>query len=235
MSDNKKVIVALDYTNLNDALLCVKTLNPDECRVKVGKELFTYCGPVVVEQLQSLGFEVFLDLKFHDIPHTVAKAVAAAASLGVWMVNVHASGGEVMMREAKKALEAFESPPLLTAVTVLTSMGEEDYIAAGFSGSLQERVAYLAQKTQDCGLNGVVCSAKETASLRQQCGADFLLVTPGIRPTGSALGDQKRVVTPIEAIKGGSDYLVIGRPITKSDNPLGVLRNINKDIAYIGA
>ena len=235
MTTQSPVIVAFDYSSLAQVEQMADQLDPSQCRVKVGKELFTYCGPVVVEQLQSLGFEVFLDLKFHDIPHTVAKAVAAAASLGVWMVNVHASGGEVMMREAKKALEAFESPPLLTAVTVLTSMGEEDYIAAGFSGSLQERVAYLAQKTQDCGLNGVVCSAKETASLRQQCGADFLLVTPGIRPTGSALGDQKRVVTPIEAIKGGSDYLVIGRPITKSDNPLGVLRNINKDIAYIGA
>lgn len=233
MADNKKVIVALDYTNLHDALLCAKALEPSECRVKVGKELFTYCGPVIVEQLQALGFEVFLDLKFHDIPNTVAKAVTAAAHLGVWMVNIHASGGETMMCEAKKALEIFERPPLLTAVTVLTSMGEDDYISAGFSGSLQQRVSYLAEKAQQCGLDGVVCSAKETELLRQQCGSDFLLVTPGIRPLGSMSDDQKRIVTPVEAIRGGSNYLVVGRPITKSDNPLEVLRNINKDIAYI--
>lgn len=229
--DCKKVIVALDYDNLDSALLLARQLDPQQCRLKVGKELFTYCGPAIVEALHELGFEVFLDLKFHDIPNTVAKAVTAAAELGVWMVNVHASGGLEMMKAAREALQAFgEKRPYLIAVTVLTSMGVEDLEQIGIERSAEQQVRHLAGLTQQAGLDGVVCSSQEASMLKNSFGNNFLLVTPGIRPQNSQAGDQKRIMTPTKALQAGSDYLVIGRPITKSDSPLRSLEAIVKEV-----
>jgi orotidine-5'-phosphate decarboxylase len=227
----KKIIIALDFSEKPRALDLVSKLDPENCRVKVGKEMFTRFGPQFVEQLQLLGFEVFLDLKFHDIPNTVAKAVQAAADLGVWMVNVHASGGLEMMQAAQKALVKYgEQRPLLIAVTVLTSMSEEDLKFINVNTTVQQQVVSLAKLTQQAELDGVVCSAQETGILRQQLPADFKLITPGIRPQGSNKDDQKRVVTPSEALQMGSDYLVIGRPITQSKDPLKMLEKINKSL-----
>lgn len=217
--DTKRIVVVLDFPNKEQTRELVKQLDPSRCRVKVGKELFTSCGPSYVEELISQGFDVFLDLKYHDIPNTVAKAVTAAAQLGVWMVNVHASGGRAMMEAAREAVEASSHKPLLIAVTVLTSMAESDLVEVGISCSAQEQVIRLARLAQDCGMDGVVCSAAETLSLSTQLGKDFVLVTPGIRPAGDAANDQKRVVTPEDAIAAGSHYLVIGRPITHAANP----------------
>lgn len=229
--DGKKVIVALDFDNIDAALSLARQLDPQQCRMKVGKELFTYCGPAIVKALHELGFEVFLDLKFHDIPSTVAKAVTAAAELGVWMVNVHASGGSAMMKAARDALLAFEGKrPYLIAVTVLTSMGAEDLEQIGVERSPQQQVSHLAALTQQAGLDGVVCSSQEASMLKARFGKDFLLVTPGIRPNNAASGDQKRIMTPTEALQAGSDYLVIGRPITQSDSPLGSLAAIVAEI-----
>ena len=219
-----KVIVALDFATEAQALKLVDGLDPTMCRLKVGKEMFTHMGPSFVKSLENRGFGVFLDLKFHDIPNTVARAVAAAADLGVWMVNVHASGGPRMMEAAVKALEPYGAKrPLLTAVTVLTSMDEEQLRAVGITCPLEEQVLRLATLTRDCGLDGVVCSAREAAMLRQHLGQDFKLVTPGIRPRNAELGDQIRVVTPADAIKLGSSYLVMGRPIT--------LKAVNAELA----
>lgn len=226
MSDCSPIIVALDYHDARQALAMARQLEPAKVRVKVGKELFTRAGPAVVEQLQALGFEVFLDLKFHDIPNTVAGAVRAAAELGVWMVNVHASGGSRMMRAAREALAGMAHRPLLTAVTVLTSLSAEDLAELGVSGEPSEQVCRLARLARDSGLDGVVCSAQEATLLRERCGADFLLVTPGIRPSGSAGDDQRRVVTPKQAAALGVDYMVIGRPITKADNPAVAVADI---------
>ncbi len=228
--DSKKIVVAIDKPNRSDALSLVKTLDPSLCRIKVGKELFTASGPEFVKELVALGFDVFLDLKFHDIPSTVAKAVAAAAELGVWMVNVHASGGKHMMEAALKALEAYEKPPLLIAVTVLTSMSEEELKQLGVSSSLDEHVLKLATLAKVSGLDGVVCSAREAAFLKSKLGKEFILVTPGVRPAGSEQGDQKRILTPRNAIQNGSDYLVIGRPITQSENPQKSLKMINDEL-----
>lgn len=229
--DGKKVIVALDFDNIDAALSLARQLDPQQCRMKVGKELFTYCGPAIVKALHELGFEVFLDLKFHDIPSTVAKAVTAAAELGVWMVNVHASGGSAMMKAARDALLAFEGKrPYLIAVTVLTSMGAEDLEQIGVERSPQQQVSHLAALTQQAGLDGVVCSSQEASMLKARFGKDFLLVTPGIRPNNAASGDQKRIMTPTEALQAGSDYLVIGRPITQSDSPLNSLAAIVAEI-----
>jgi orotidine-5'-phosphate decarboxylase len=230
MSD-AKVVVALDFDKKADALSFVDKVLPTDCRLKVGKEMFTYFGPDFVKQLTNKGFDVFLDLKFHDIPNTVAKAVTAAADLGVWMVNVHASGGSEMMTKAKSALDQFgEQPPLLTAVTVLTSMSESDLQGIGINRTPAEQVIHLASLTQRCGLDGVVCSAWEAESLKQLLGKSFKLITPGIRPAGSVSDDQKRIMTPQQAINVGVDYLVIGRPITKSINPREVLNEINLSI-----
>ncbi len=194
--------------------------------------MFTYFGPSFVKELVDLGFDVFLDLKFHDIPNTVAKAVTAAAKMGVWMVNVHASGGFEMMHKAKQALEQFgDKAPLLIAVTVLTSMDEVELKRLGISKSPQEQVMHLAKLTKQAGLDGVVCSAQEAEILKVALGREFKLVTPGIRPAGSDAGDQKRIMTPKEAIEAGSDYLVIGRPITQAQNPVQVLSDVNKSIA----
>ncbi|MBQ4864048.1 orotidine-5'-phosphate decarboxylase [Pseudoalteromonas sp. MMG013] len=230
--DSKKVLIALDYDNEQAALNFVKQLSPSECRLKVGKEMFTYFGPQFVKQLVDLGFDVFLDLKFHDIPNTVAKAVAAAAELGVWMVNVHASGGLEMMQKAKQALEKYgEKAPLLIAVTVLTSMDQAQLLRLGIEKTPQDQVVYLAKLAQEAGLDGVVCSAQEAKTLKMSLGGEFKLITPGIRPLGSDAGDQKRIMTPQKAIAAGSDYLVIGRPITQADDPVKTLAEINASIA----
>ena len=229
MSDIKesKVIVALDYNQESDALKFVDSVDPSLCRLKVGKEMFTYFGPAFVKKLIERRFEVFLDLKFHDIPNTVASAVRAAAELGVWMVNVHASGGAKMMTSAREILEPYGSDaPLLTAVTVLTSMDQEQLAAVGIERQVRDQVCLLAQLAGKCGLDGVVCSAQEAPMLRQIMGKDFLLVTPGIRPLNAAVGDQSRVVTPKQAVLNGSSYLVIGRPITRAEDPNEVLRQI---------
>lgn len=231
MSDSK-VVVALDFNNQADALAFVEGVNPDECRLKIGKEMFTLFGPEFVKELVGRGFDIFLDLKFHDIPNTVAKAVAAAAELGVWMVNVHASGGLTMMQKAKEALLPYgDKAPLLIAVTVLTSMSEEDLKTLGIEKSPAEQVKYLASLTKQAGLDGVVCSAQEAKLLKEALGEDFKLVTPGIRPAGSASDDQQRIVTPEQAVADGVDYLVIGRPITKAKSPIEVLKEINSSIA----
>ena len=229
MSDIKesKVIVALDYNQESDALKFVDSVDPSLCRLKVGKEMFTYFGPAFVKKLIERRFEVFLDLKFHDIPNTVASAVRAAAELGVWMVNVHASGGAKMMTAAREILEPYgNDAPLLTAVTVLTSMDQEQLSAVGIERQVREQVCLLAQLAGKCGLDGVVCSAQEAPMLRQIMGKNFLLVTPGIRPLNAAVGDQSRVVTPKQAVLNGSSYLVIGRPITRAEDPNEVLRQI---------
>ena len=226
-----KIIVALDYEKEAEALALVDQIDPSLCRLKVGKEMFTTLGMNFVKQLHQRNFDVFLDLKYHDIPNTVARAVRSAADLGVWMVDLHASGGLRMMEEAKRILEPYgKDAPLLIAVTVLTSMEDLDLLQIGINASLREQVLRLAHLTQRAGLDGVVCSPQEVEILRNACGEDFKLVTPGIRPIGADFGDQRRVMTPTAAIRAGSDYLVIGRPITKADNPAEVLRSINASI-----
>ena len=229
MSTDKPVIVALDFADAASALVLADKLDPALCRVKVGKELFTRAGPELVRRLSDQGFDVFLDLKYHDIPNTVAGAVAAAADLGVWMVNVHASGGSAMMKAARAALPG-QGGPLLIAVTVLTSMGAEDLKEINVPVSPDDQVLALARLARDCRLDGVVCSARETGLLRQALGKDFTLVTPGIRPAGDNTNDQKRVMTPGEAIRSGSNYLVIGRPVTQADSPVDKLRQIMDEI-----
>ena len=221
------VLVALDYADRNRALAFVDGIDPASCRLKVGKEMFTLFGPQLIQDLHQRGFEVFLDLKFHDIPNTVAHAVAAAADLGVWMVNVHASGGARMMTAAREALMSFgDDAPLLIAVTVLTSMEAADLHDLGITATPAEHAARLARLTQQCGLDGVVCSAHEATALKQQHGSAFKLVTPGIRPAGSEAGDQRRIMTPLQAQQAGVDYMVIGRPITQSADPAATLRVI---------
>ena len=226
-----KIIVALDYEKEAEALALVDQIDPSLCRLKVGKEMFTTLGMNFVKQLHQRNFDVFLDLQYHDIPNTVARAVRSAADLGVWMVDLHASGGLRMMEEAKRILEPYgKDAPLLIAVTVLTSMEDLDLLQIGINASPREQVLRLAHLTQRAGLDGVVCSPQEVEILRNACGEDFKLVTPGIRPIGADFGDQRRVMTPTAAIRAGSDYLVIGRPITKADNPAEVLRSINASI-----
>lgn len=225
------VIVALDFSSTGQALKLVDRLPADSCRLKIGKELFTRAGPELVRELVNRGFDVFLDLKFHDIPNTVAKACAAAADLGVWMMNVHASGGRKMLEAAHEALaKKGTDRPLLIAVTVLTSMGQEDLSEIGIDVTPQQQVQRLALLSRDCGLDGVVCSPLEVAGLKKEMGGDFLLVTPGIRPTGSDSGDQKRIMTPLQAIQTGSHYLVIGRPIIQAVDPVAALAEINKEL-----
>jgi len=222
-----KVIVALDYPSADAALEMADKLNPALCRVKVGKELFTVAGPDVVKALMDKGFDVFLDLKFHDIPNTVSAAVKAAAQMGVWMVNVHASGGSRMMRAAREAVDSVPGNKThLIAVTVLTSMSPDDLAETGIDKSPLEQVLYLADLAKQSGMDGVVCSAQETSAIREQLGDDFLLVTPGIRMPGDDAGDQRRVVTPHDALANGSSYLVMGRSITGATDPVAVLQKI---------
>ncbi|MBN6045132.1 orotidine-5'-phosphate decarboxylase [Citrobacter sp. ku-bf4] len=225
------IVVALDYNNRDSALAFVDRIDPRDCRLKVGKEMFTLFGPQLVRDLQQRGFDIFLDLKFHDIPNTAAHAVAAAADLGVWMVNVHASGGARMMAAAREALVPFgKDAPLLIAVTVLTSMEASDLADIGVTLSPAEHAERLAALTQKCGLDGVVCSAQEAVRFKQAFGRDFKLVTPGIRPQGSAAGDQRRIMTPEQALAAGVDYMVIGRPVTQSDDPAQTLKTINASL-----
>ena len=228
---NSPIIVALDYASPDAALDLSKRLDPAHCRLKVGKELFTRSGPQLVEKLQQQGFEIFLDLKFHDIPNTTAAAVKAAAELGVWMVNVHASGGREMLQAAREALGNNADRPKLIGVTVLTSMTQSVFAETGYQGSITDHVDHLARLAADSGLDGVVCSAQEASRLKQQLGADFSLVTPGIRPAWAQANDQKRIMTPAEAMKAGSDYLVIGRPITQADDPLAALKMIENELS----
>jgi len=228
-----RVIVALDYPDSQRALAFVNNLDPASCRLKVGKELFTSAGPLLVESLVNRGFEVFLDLKFHDIPNTVAGACAAAARMGVWMVNVHTSGGRRMMEAAREALDKVNHRPLLVGVTVLTSLGNEELAEIGFAGTAAENVERLARLAKTSGLDGVVCSAQEAIQLRIAYPSDFCLVTPGIRPSGADYGDQRRVMTPTMAIKAGATFLVVGRPITQAPEPLKVLEAINWEIGEV--
>ena len=230
MKSDPRVIVALDYPAAAPALEFASRVDPSLCRLKVGKELFVSAGPQLVEKLAGQGFDVFLDMKFHDIPNTVAQACKAAAQLGVWMVNVHASGGRKMMSAAREALELLPQRPLLIGVTVLTSMGAEDLAEIGLAVEPAVQVERLARLAKDSGLDGVVCSAQESSLLKAACGKEFKLITPGIRPAQASLDDQNRVMTPQAAIAAGSDYLVIGRPITQSSDPIATLQAINASI-----
>ncbi|WP_431688418.1 orotidine-5'-phosphate decarboxylase [Hahella sp. NBU794] len=233
MVSGPRVVVALDFSDRKQLDEFVAKLDPGLCRLKVGKELFTTFGPAIVEQLQVRGFEVFLDLKFHDIPNTTAQAVKAAAGLGVWMVNVHASGGRRMMEACREVLEQGPHAPLLIAVTMLTSLSDEEIVEIGFPCSAQEMVGRLAGLAQSSGMDGVVCSAQEAPLLRRAHGEEFCLVTPGIRPAAAAADDQTRIVTPAQAILDGSSYLVVGRPITRALNPLDALQQIVKEIESV--
>jgi orotidine-5'-phosphate decarboxylase len=228
--DNRRIVVALDVPEGPAALALAARLDPALCRVKVGKELFVSAGPAVVESLQRAGFEVFLDLKFHDIPNTVAAACRAAAKLGVWMVNVHASGGAAMMQAAREAVSSSAKAPLLIGVTVLTSLKDAELAAIGWTGSAADNVLRLARLAHASGLDGVVCSAQEAASLRATIGPGFVSVTPGIRLAGGDAGDQARVVTPEDAVRAGAHYIVIGRPVTQAADPAATLRAIAASI-----
>jgi len=231
--NDSKIVIALDFKDEASTLALVEQLEPSLCRLKVGKELFVRCGPALVKKLIDKNFDVFLDLKFHDIPNTVAAACQAAADMGVWMVNVHASGGRKMMMAAREAIEQNTHKPLLIGVTVLTSLSRQDIAEVGLDIEPAQQVLRLAQLAKDSGLDGVVCSPLEVKLLKQQIGKDFCLVTPGVRPAGSALGDQQRVMTPSEALSSGSDYLVIGRPITASPDPLQALNDIIKSLPVL--
>lgn len=232
-TSGSRIIVALDYPTAQEALALAGRLEPGSCRLKVGKELFTRAGPELVATLGKRGFDVFLDLKFHDIPNTVAAACHAAADLGVWMLNVHALGGARMLQAAREGVERSGRKPLLIAVTILTSMDASDLASVGLAGSPEDNVLRLAVLAETSGLDGVVCSSRETSALRERLADDFLLVTPGIRPAGSAADDQRRIMTPVEAVQSGSSYLVIGRPVTQADDPEGVLRTINSELAAV--
>ncbi|TVP59808.1 MAG: orotidine-5'-phosphate decarboxylase [Halomonadaceae bacterium] len=226
------IIVALDFADRMAALQLVDQLDPQRCRLKVGKEMFTRYGPGFVEALHTRGFQVFLDLKFHDIPNTTAAAVAAAADMGVWMVNVHASGGQKMMEACVERLSSYgQTRPKLIGVTVLTSMLQADLAAIGWQESPADTVLRLATLASNSGLDGVVCSAQEAALLREHLGAYFALVTPGIRPSFATAGDQQRIMSPAAAMAAGSHYLVIGRPITQADDPMGALARIEQELA----
>ncbi|SCZ49188.1 orotidine-5'-phosphate decarboxylase [Thiohalomonas denitrificans] len=231
MADNgPKIIAALDFPDSEQAFRLVERLSPERCRLKVGKELFVRGGPRLVEQLAADGYDVFLDLKFHDIPNTVARACEAAADLGVWMVNLHALGGRRMMEAAREALDKRQRRPLLIGVTILTSMGSEDLKEIQLPEDPEANVLHLARLAQRAGLDGVVCSPKEVAGLRREIAGEFRRVTPGIRPAWAATDDQKRITTPSDAIRLGSDYLVIGRPITAASDPLEALRKIEEEL-----
>lgn len=227
-----RIIVALDFSDASQALDLTAKLDPSSCRLKVGKELFTAAGPQLVEKMISKGFDIFLDLKFHDIPNTVANACRAAAGLGVWMMNVHALGGRRMLTAAREAVPVGSAK--LIAVTLLTSMEGSDLHEIGLTGDPQDVVQRLALLARDCGLDGVVCSALEASVLKKMIGEDFCLVTPGIRPADASPDEQKRVSTPRQAIENGADYLVVGRPITQAEDPVSMLRRLNEEISHLG-
>ena len=229
-----KIIVALDFNSSSQAVEFVDTLDPKLCRLKIGKELFTAAGPNLVETMIKKEFDVFLDLKFHDIPNTVANAVKVAADLGVWMLNVHISGGSTMMKSAKDAIISHGGcKPILIGVTVLTSISSAELSEIGINNDLKDQVVQLAKLAYQSGLDGVVCSAEEAKLLRNSMPSDFILVTPGIRREQDAAGDQKRVITPSQAIRNGSDYLVVGRPITQAASPSAALAAFNSEIASV--
>ena len=229
-TSDSRIIVALDYPSADQAQAFVDRVRPELCRLKVGKELFTRSGPEFVRQLVDSGFDVFLDLKYHDIPNTTAAACRAAADLGVWMMNVHASGGKRMMSAAKEALTHADHQPLLIAVTVLTSLADEELRDIGIQTDAAAQVLRLAGLAAEAGLDGVVCSPQETTVLRDEIGPEFALITPGIRPQGDSADDQRRITTPAQAIAPGSHYLVIGRPITQADDPIAKLESIQTEI-----
>jgi orotidine-5'-phosphate decarboxylase len=229
--NDPKIIVALDFADGNQALEFARKVSPEQCRLKVGKELFTSCGPALVEQLVSQGYDIFLDLKFHDIPNTVQKAASAAAKLGVWMLNVHALGGSAMMQAAREGVEIVARRPFLIAVTVLTSLSQQDLTEAGIDLPLPKLVEKLTRNALANGLDGVVCSAREAADLRASVGDAALLVTPGIRPDWARADDQQRILTPQQALAAGASYLVIGRPITAHEDPAAALASIAESIA----
>ncbi len=233
--NNSRIIVSLDFANAESAFKLIDKLDAKKCRLKVGKELFTSVGPQFVEKLVMRGFDVFLDLKYHDIPNTVARACSAAAELGVWMLNVHASGGREMLTRARQAIDDSSNKPLLIAVTVLTSLSSEDLLEIGLKQSVDEQVRRLASLSQSTGLDGIVCSAQEAASMRENLGSNFKLITPGIRLANDSRDDQKRIMTPAKAISAGSDYLVVGRPITQAHDPLQVLLEIESEIESVTA
>ena len=225
---DNRVIIPLDL-EYSAAIDMASNFDPSNCRLKIGSQLFTSSGPKIIKELDSRGFEIFLDLKFHDIPNTVYEAVRSAADLGVWMINVHASGGKNMLEASKNALIDFDKPPLLIAVTLLTSLSENSIQEIGLN-NLSEQVLRLAKLSHECELDGIVCASSDTVIIKQEFGKEFITVTPGIRPDQSKLNDQSRVSTPSEAVKNGSDFLVIGRPITESDDPAGALKDIYKQI-----
>jgi orotidine-5'-phosphate decarboxylase len=231
--NDPKVLIALDYPTEKQAMELIDKLDPDQCRLKVGKEMFTHLGPAFIEKIQNKNFQVFLDLKYHDIPNTVARACETAADLGVWMLNVHALGGKRMMESAADAIANKRSKPYLIAVTILTSMSEADLNEIGIQKTPAECAVHLANMAKQSGLDGVVCSAQEAQAMRNNLGEKFLLITPGIRPAGSAADDQRRIMTPADAINAGSSYLVIGRPITQAEDPVGILLTINSEIASL--
>jgi len=233
LTTGSRIIVALDYADARSATVLVDRLQPSACRLKVGKELFTASGPEFIAMLVKRGFDIFLDLKFHDIPNTVAQACKAAAALGVWMLNVHALGGRTMMQSAREAIGTASGRPRLIAVTVLTSMAEKDLHEVGIDAAPLDEALRLAALARECGLDGVVCAAHEAGAIRSQLGESFLRVTPGIRLPGDPAGDQKRVMTPRQALESGSSYLVIGRPGTRAAQPLEVLARINSEVAAV--
>jgi orotidine-5'-phosphate decarboxylase len=236
VTPDPRIIVALDYADAETAMTLARRLEPGQCRLKVGKELFTRAGPDMVRRLVDRGFDVFLDLKFHDIPNTVARACRAGAEMGAWMINVHALGGPRMLEAAREAVgQVSGQRPLLIAVTILTSMDEHELRSVGLQDGPEENVLRLAGLAGRCGLDGVVCSPLEVAPLRTQHGPDFMLVTPGIRPAGEARDDQRRTLSAVEAIRAGADYLVIGRPVTRADDPLQALLTINSEIGVLNA
>lgn len=228
--DNSRVIIALDFNNLQETLDFVKQLQPQRCQLKVGKELFTAYGPKIIYKLHEFGFKIFLDLKFHDIPTTVYKAIRVAADLGVWMVNVHASGGREMLTQARQAILDSKHKPLLIAVTILTSLNAAAVAEIGYKLPLHEQILHLAKLSYECGLDGVVCSAYEANEIKKLISPNFLTITPGIRLTEDKMDDQIRIMTPQDAVANGADYLVIGRPITKAQYPLQILTQINSSI-----
>lgn len=230
-ANDPRIIIALDYSRQSDALSLISKLDPIRCRLKVGKEMFTRFGPALIDKLIKSDFQVFLDLKYHDIPNTVAKACDAACDLGVWMVNVHASGGRRMMEAARDAVEQHETQPLLIAVTILTSLAQEDIAEVGYQGTPEENVLRLAKLAESSGMDGVVCSPREVSTLRHAVSDQFRLVTPGIRPAGEGVDDQRRTMTPSQALRAGANYLVIGRPITGAADPMQALLTIESEIS----
>lgn len=229
-----RIIVALDFPDVDAARAFAARVQPADCRLKVGMELFTHAGPQFVSELVTRGFDVFLDLKYHDIPNTVASACAAAARLGVWMINVHTLGGPRMLKAACDAVDSAPHRPLLIGVTILTSHAEEEMTQIGLSSSIAAQSEHLAIMAATAGLDGIVCASTEAARLRARFGAAFKLVTPGIRPSGSPADDQRRTMTPIDAVRAGSDFLVIGRPITQAHDPIALLHSIRDELAAHG-